>query len=154
MGNGRTLPEVAVDPDFSGGQARDLTGEKRRASALRRETSTKIPAMTPERPEGGTEAIASDWVAQAETLRVLLVAGEVLDDRAGMSHEVKSHLFEPFFATKAPGSGTELGLASVFGLVEQSGGAIAVESEPGRCTTYAVYLSLAAGQARPDHHSA
>jgi signal transduction histidine kinase len=65
---------------------------------------------------------------------------EVADSGVGMSAEVKAHLFEPFFTTKAPGRGTGLGLASVYGIVQQIGGALRVESEPDQGTTVRVFL--------------
>ncbi len=74
--------------------------------------------------------------AKAGTFACLSVS----DTGTGMSPETRKHIFEPFFSTKAPGKGTGLGLSAIYGIVQEHQGWISVYSEPGRGSTFRIYL--------------
>jgi len=110
-------------------------------------------------PDGGGLTIALENVELAARPGLTLPAGQyvmlsVTDTGCGMSDDVVAHLFEPFFTTKVQGKGTGLGLATVYGIVQQSSGAIEVETAEGRGTTFRIYLPrldapISEGSARP-----
>jgi signal transduction histidine kinase len=101
-------------------------------------------------PEGGVLTIRTSTVEITEppTTDEDLKPGayavlELEDTGSGMPPDVVARVFEPFFTTKTSGRGTGLGLSMVYGFARQSGGTVAIDSEPGRGTNFRLFLPLA-----------
>jgi two-component system cell cycle sensor histidine kinase/response regulator CckA len=113
-------------------------------------------------PEGGRLSVTCSNTSLEEERAVAsgtLEAGDyvrirVADTGTGMSEEVRARIFDPFFTTKPSGKGTGLGLSTVRGIIEQSRGAIDVESRPGEGTTFLVYLPRSTGPGSPTQRDA
>jgi len=99
-------------------------------------------------PQGGIFAISTQNTILDESSKDIIpevkpgkyVEMEISDNGTGMEKDIQSHIFEPFFTTKEKDKGTGLGLASMYGIVTQSGGAINLISEPGQGTTFRLYF--------------
>ena len=108
-------------------------------------------------PSGGRVTVTVDSVELDEMAAMGLVEGHagtyarlaVTDTGLGMDDHTKGQLFEPFFTTKEQGKGTGLGLSIVYGIAKQNGGYVTVVSEPGRGSSFVVWLPLAGTTALP-----
>jgi len=107
--------------------------------------------------DGGQLRISAHNVVlsgEPEGLRGEHVAITVTDTGTGMTPQVMERVFEPFFTTKGYGEGTGLGLSQVFGFVKQIGGAVTVQSKPGKGSTFVLFLPASHGAAGKDEPSA
>jgi len=101
-------------------------------------------------PGGGKLTISTENAVDAETRGWVRL--RISDTGVGMDAGTAEHIFEPFFTTKSPGSGTGLGLATVFGIVRQSGGNVTVDSEPGQGSSFLIDLPVS--DSEPDQDAA
>jgi PAS domain S-box-containing protein len=144
-------PEVRVVAQPQAGQATVIGDEGQLEQALLNLCLNARDAM----PGGGTITVRTDVevvTAAGSTAQHGLEAGRyvviaVTDSGVGMSREVQSHLFEPFYTTKARGKGTGLGLATSYGTVKAHGGGIRVDSTEGAGSRFEILLPIAEGAA-------
>ena len=141
----RTLPKmIVIELDLDGGVPHTLVDPTQMEQVLLNLSSNAADAM----PEGGRLGLATRILnADSEFLAMHpeIPSGEyvkvsISDTGCGMVSSTRDHMFEPFFTTKAVGKGTGLGLSTVYGIVESHGGFIYCDSEPGRGTTFDIYL--------------
>ena len=141
----RTLPEnIVIELDYDHRDHIVNVDATRIQQALMNLALNARDAM----PEGGKLLLRIDDLHisdDAEAPLPSMKAGEwvtlrVSDTGAGISEGSLKHIFEPFYTTKKPGSGSGLGLAQVYGIVKQHDGEIAVESDTGKGTTFTIYL--------------
>jgi PAS domain S-box-containing protein len=140
---GRLLGEdISINTRLSAGLGRVLADPSHMVQVLMNLAVNARDAM----PEGGDltlstatiEVVPGDGMTSLQPGRYSVIT--VRDTGTGMSSEVRTRIFEPFYTTKGIGRGTGLGLAVVHGIVQQSGGDVLVDSEPGKGATFKVYL--------------
>ena len=137
------LPKVLVDPGMMEQVLMNLAVNARDAM-----------------PEGGLLVITASVVHIGEGIPLAhedsrsgqFIRIDVIDQGCGMDATVKGHLFEPFFTTKSVGKGSGLGLATAYGIVKQHQGWIEVQSEPGKGTSFHIYLPVTDKPAESSQH--
>jgi PAS domain S-box-containing protein len=146
---GRLLPRlIGEDIDLEIRTAKNLGAIKADASQMEQVIMNLVVNARDAMPNGGrllietsNEDLDSAYNAVHPVVRqgsYILLA--VSDNGTGMDAETQAHIFEPFFTTKPQGKGTGLGLATVYGVVKQSGGFVWVYSELGKGTSFKIYL--------------
>jgi len=148
----RTIPEsIRIETVLAGGLWRVHADAVQLENAILNLALNARDAM----PEGGRLTIetANAHLDEAyAATRAEVTAGQyvmiaITDSGAGMTPEILQRAFDPFFTTKPPGQGTGLGLSQVYGFIKQSGGHIAIYSEPAQGTTVKLYLPRVYGDA-------
>jgi len=135
--HGRNLPAIRVDKNQFDTILMNLAVNARDAMKEQGGGKITIESRALEKSSLDNPAIKASLEA-VDSENVVVIS--VKDTGTGMSDEVKEKIFEPFFTTKGQGEGTGLGLATVYGIVQQSGGYLAVDSVLGKGTTFTIYL--------------
>jgi len=135
--HGRSLPPIRVDKSQFDTVLMNLAVNARDAMKDKGRGDITIESRVIEKADIDNPGLKAS-LEPLDSDRVIAIS--VADTGSGMTDEVKSRIFEPFFTTKGQGEGTGLGLATVYGIVQQSGGYLAVDSELGKGTTFTVYL--------------
>jgi two-component system cell cycle sensor histidine kinase/response regulator CckA len=147
-----TLPK-GIEVGGSNAAARAVEGDSAQlGQALLNLCLNSVDAMSGSgrlRIDTGEAALAGDAARALGLADGSYVTVAVADDGCGMDRETQARMFEPFFTTKELGRGSGLGLAMVYGTIANHGGAIAVDSEPGRGTTITLYLPAVERPAPP-----
>jgi PAS domain S-box-containing protein len=143
---GRTRKEVTIETDLAAGLPPVEADEGQLTQVILNLCVNAAEAM----PDGGRMTVATAAATHGQIRGAIYtprpgryVRLSVADSGCGMDAQTRQRVFEPFFTTKAMGRGTGLGLASVFGIVKAHRGYIEVESEPGRGSTFHVFLPAA-----------
>jgi PAS domain S-box-containing protein len=138
---------IGEDVHLATDLAPDLSGTKIDPTSLEQIIMNLALNARDAMPEGGRLTIrtANTPIFDNQTDRGQLTPGEYVsmtlsDTGRGIPQEIVDRVFEPFFTTKSRGQGTGLGLATVYGMVQQAGGTVTVRSEPGAGTTFEVLL--------------
>jgi len=149
--HGRGLPPILADKNQIDTilmnlcvNARDAMADQGGGTITIRSSDCDVMALEDYDPADAIRAAKADKFVRIE----------VSDTGTGMPDEVKAKIFEPFFTTKEVGKGTGLGLATVYGIVEQSGGAMSVDSTIGVGTTFRLYFPVADEKFVPDNNEA
>jgi PAS domain S-box-containing protein len=139
---------IGMDIELSANLAADLGSVRAEQSQIEQVIVNLAVNARDAMPEGGKLKIETENLEVSESFAGSFpflqpgpyVVLTVTDTGVGMDANTRRHIFEPFFTTKGPGKGTGLGLATVYGVVKQSGGGIIVDSEPGRGTLFKIFL--------------
>lgn len=145
--HGRNLPRVRIDPNQLDTVLMNLAVNAR--DAMKEQGGGKITIQSRKFVKADiSDPVLKTALSTIDSDNFVCIA--VKDTGTGITDEIKSKIFEPFFTTKGQGEGTGLGLSTVYGIVEQAGGYLAVDSELGVGTTFTLYFPEASKDSESD----